>query len=394
MRILHVISTLDPSAGGPPIVAQRLSAAEAEAGHDVRILSYDSPSSRDRINGLFQECPGGAKITQQALAPPGKVERILGIAARRAIEGVIADVQLVHVHGIWEALLKVACDVAHQRQIPYVITPHGMLDPWSLRQKRWKKRLALFMGYRRMLERAAFLHVLNEDEKRLLVPLGLRCPIEIVPNGIFAEEVRTLPSPGTFYGKYPELHEHPFIFFMARLHHKKGLDYLANAFAIAVRRLPHIRLVVAGPDFGEKLPFERLVADLGVASRVHVLPPIFGPEKFAALVDSSCFCLPSRQEGFSVAILEAMACGVPVVISDACHFPEVERAGAGRVVSLDEEKIADALVEVLANQELRRDMGRRGRELALTQYTWPEIAQRMLNAYQAACARQSADQSS
>jgi glycosyltransferase involved in cell wall biosynthesis len=120
---------------------------------------------------------------------------------------------------------------------------------------------------------------------------------------------------------------------------------------------------------------------------VHLVGPLYGDRKHAALRSAACFCLPSRQEGFSIAILEAMACRNPVVISDACHFPEVAEFGAGHVVALDPKELAAALRNVLEDPEARQRMGAAGFRLVQSRYTWPKIAERSVLAYQQVIAR-------
>ncbi|MCA9300139.1 MAG: glycosyltransferase, partial [Phycisphaerales bacterium] len=261
--------------------------------------------------------------------------------------------------------------------VPYVIRPAGMLDPWCLAQKAWKKRLALALGYRSMLDHASFIHALNEDEKRLIEPLGFRCPVRVISNGIFASEVADLPMAGTFRAAHDL---GPFVLFLSRLHFKKGLDLLAEAWAQV--ETDHV-LVVAGPDEGAQADFEARVDRLGIRDRVRMVGPLYGRDKFAALVDATCFCLPSRQEGFSLAITEALATGTPCVITEGCHFPEVQEAGAGVVCPLDAGAVGAALSEVLADATWRASMGEAARDLVLSRYTWPTIAARLDECYRA-----------
>jgi glycosyltransferase involved in cell wall biosynthesis len=172
------------------------------------------------------------------------------------------------------------------------------------------------------------------------------------------------------------------VLFLARLHPKKGLDILADAFAQLATHHGKAHLVVAGPDGGAQEDFTRRIAQLNLTARVHVVGPLYGRDKFAAMVDAGCFCLPSRQEGFSVAITEALACGLPVVASESCHFPQIVASGAGRVTPLDAAAVAQALRDVLADPSRRAEMGRRGRELVERHFTWPRIAPRMIGAYE------------
>jgi glycosyltransferase involved in cell wall biosynthesis len=259
-----------------------------------------------------------------------------------------------------------------------------VLDPYSLSQKRMKKRLAMLLGCRAMLNQAAFLHTLNADEARLIEPLRLACPVKVIPNGVFPQAFDQLPSAGTFRAQHRDaLGDHPFIVFLSRLHHKKGLDYLADAFAIVARQHADARLVVVGPDEGALEPFVAQLDRLGIRNRVLITGALYGQDKLAALVDAACFCLPSRQEGFSMAITEAMACGKAVVISGQCHFPEVAEHAAGEVLPLDAQRFGEALALLLGNPERARAMGQAGRALVMSRYTWPAVARQTIEHYAA-----------
>ncbi|MCA9289930.1 MAG: glycosyltransferase, partial [Phycisphaerales bacterium] len=306
MRILHVIVSLNPAGGGPPMIAARLAAAQAGLGHEVHLVCHAAPGQEDAIDAALGDMPHGAAIHRHVLPPPTRLERWTGSGARRALQSLLGRVDVVHLHSVWEAILRVAAEEARRRDIPYFILLNGMLDPWSLAQRRLKKRLALAMGYRAMLDGAAALHLGNEDERRLIEPLGIRAPGVIIPNGIFLEEISDPPAPGTFYAAHPELDGCPYVLFLSRLHYKKGLDHLATAFGILARADPEVRLVVAGPDGGARTSFEAMIAASGLTERVHIVGPQYGRDKLAALVDAQCFTLPSRQEGFSVAITEAV----------------------------------------------------------------------------------------
>lgn len=383
MTVVHVIRSLDPAMGGPTFCATRLAAAQAGLGRRVRMVFYgQDDQERNRIAAELAALPSGAAVELAPLTPERALERLLVRQARAGVASAIRDATMVHLHGVWERLLGIAASAAARAGFPYAITPHGMLDPWSLAQARFKKKTALAVYARRILNRAAFIHALNGDEARLLAPLRLRPPVRVIPNGVFLEELGEGPGPAPFRAAHPELGADPYILFLARLHHKKGLDFLADAFAAVLATVPAARLVIAGPDGGEEAPFRERTRALGVAGRTHIVGPLYGSSKWSALAGAACFCLPSRQEGFSVAVLEAMACGVPAVISDQCHFPELAEGGGGLVVPLDPRALGTALVRVLSSPGLAGAMGASGRAMVSERYTWPRIAQAMLASYQ------------
>jgi glycosyltransferase involved in cell wall biosynthesis len=381
MNILHVVSSLDPALGGPPITAMRIAAAQAAMGNSVRILSYRNPQAQSRIEAEVKNIPHFSGVELAFAEHGGRAESLFARGAGRSVSSALGGTEILHLHGVWDRINFVAAKCAVEGKKPYVVTPHGMLDPWSLRQKRLKKMIALRMGYKRMLDGAAFLHFLNQDELRLTERLGLKPPARIVPNGVFPEEIEPLPERGMFRKEHPEFADAKLVLFLSRLHFKKGLDFLADAFAAIAPKFPDAHLVVAGPDDGAKQSFEEQVLRLGIAGRVHLVGPLYARQKLGALRDCDCFCLPSRQEGFSLAITEALACEAPVVISTECHFPEVREAGAGIVAELNAPAIAQAIANILRDPAAAQQMGKKGRELVLSRYTWPKVAEALVGYY-------------
>jgi glycosyltransferase involved in cell wall biosynthesis len=380
LRILHLIPSLDPGTGGPARIALRLAAGAASLGHDVTILAYASANQQATEQDIAV-VPGAELFKKQFLPLPGRFERLTASGAKRTLQPILKTFDVIHTHDAWSALSRGSMAMALRQNVPFVLLPNGMFDPWSMQQKRFKKSLVLTMGYRSLLNQALFIHTGNIDEKAGVEQVGITAPTEIIPNGVYRQEFDPLPPGGLFYAAHPELAGKPFILFLSRLHYKKGLDYLAAAFGQIAPRHPQIQLVVAGPDEGAAEPFRRAVAAAGLSERVHLIGPIFSTGRFHALVDCACFCLPSRQEGFSIAILEALACARPVVITTACHFPEVATNGAGEVVPLDAPAIAQALDRMLTDPARAERMGAAGRNLVLTSYTWPAIAAQLVDAY-------------
>ncbi len=289
---------------------------------------------------------------------------------------------MVHFHGVWDPTLLIAGREARRLKRPYFVTPHGMLDFWSLRQRRLKKVVAMRLLVRRHLDAAAGLHVLNGDEQAGLNALGLKAPMHQIANGVFLPgiDADAAAEPGRPTRERIEASK-PYVLFLSRLHHKKGLDLLAPAFARVVEARPDLHLVVAGPDGGAEDAFRAQVAALGLSDRVHLVGLVGGADKAALFRHAACFCLPSRQEGFSIAITEALAHRCPVVISRECHFPEVGAAGAGRLTSLKPADVADAVLSLLADEAERAEAGEAARRLVEENYTWPAIAERVAAMY-------------
>lgn len=381
MRILHVISSLDAKSGGPPLIASRLAAAQVLEGVSCGLLAYEPDDPKTAIPAKLASVPGGKDVKLILVPhPKGKLDYLTSRTARPIIRAALQDYDFVHLNGVWDPVLRATASEAHAMGKPYAITTHGMLDPWCMTQGTLKKKAALALGYKKMLDQAAFLHLGNTEEQNLMKPIGITSPGEIIPNGIFIEEFNTLPAKGDFYKKHPELNGQPFILFLSRLHYKKGLDYLADAFAIVAAKVPDLRLIVAGADDGYKATFEQMIAAHNLQSRTHLTGPLYGEEKLAAFNDARLFCLPSRQEGFSIAITESLACGTPSVVTRDCHYPEVETFGAGVCTALNAQSVADGILRVLAKP--REELGQAGYKLVREHFTWPIVARTAMRAYQ------------
>jgi glycosyltransferase involved in cell wall biosynthesis len=372
MRILHVIATVDPNAGGPPLICEKLAIAQARLGHDVTIMAYEpSAAGRERYAAENGRTAGADRLSFHFLPPMTWPERVLGRHAAAACNRLVPGFDAVHLHGVWEPQLRVAAVAARRHHKPYLILLNGMLMPWAMARGTPKKRLAFLLGFRAMLD-GGVLHCGSQDEVDAAAALGFTRASVIIPNGAFPDEYADLPPTGTFRAAHPELGDHPYILFVGRLHEQKGIDLLLAAFEIVARRHPTARLVIAGPDYGVALPTH--------SDRVLPVGPVYGRDKLAALGDAAAFCLPSRHEGFSLAVIEALACGIPVVLSTECHFPQVVTAGAGLVAPLDPPAIAEALLQVLADDRFRGV----GKRMIAERYNWPALAAETIRAYQEA----------
>lgn len=375
MRILHLCTSIDPSTGGPANVLARLAPAQAALGHSVSIITADSPPPISDLAASLASSGVTLSSGGPASGPFAKGPHTDSLM-RSAFD---AGVDIVHIHGLWQhtphhgARLARLPRLPRARGIPYVFRPCGMLDPWSLRQGALKKKLFLALGGRRDLNRACALHYTTAAERDLAAPLHLAPRPFVIPNGLDWAEFAHLPPRGAFRAQHT-LGAAPLIVFFSRLHHKKGLDLLLPAFA----SLPHseARLVLVGP--GEESYIAHLKSEaqrLKIAGRLIFTGMLTGPARFAPLVDADLFCLPSYQENFGVAVIEALACSAPALISDQVNiWSDVVSAGAGRAVPCTVEAVGEALSQMLSDRPRLRAMGATGRAWVEQTYPWPAIA--------------------
>ena len=381
LRIVHVYNWLDPANGGPPRVIAGLVAGQQALGHDVRLISSDHADAPAVDTFLGEHL---AKPVPRTTVRPKFFYPIL---TRRALAQALDGADVAHLHGIWPPVTLLAAQMCRRMGIPYVLAPHGSLHGAALAEKRPRKLVGMWMlGYRHLVKHAAALHVLNEDEAQgadlpALAGVVLPQTIEVIPNGIFPERFESSPAAGSFRDHFPAVPSGPYVLFLSRLHPGKGCALLAEAFGRVAAARPDVSLVVVGDDHGGRDAFIAGAQRHGYTERLHLIGPLFDARKHAALRDAAVFCLPSHHEGFSMAITEALAWARPVVITHPCHFPEVTAHGCGVETPLESGAIADALLGVLADPKEADAMGSRGRELVLSRYTWPRIADRTVDLY-------------
>lgn len=295
----------------------------------------------------------------------------------------VVDYDIVHTNTVFAPLVLLAHWVCQLRQIPYVVTPHGMLEPWALSYKAWKKRFYYTVFEKPALQHASAIQVLANTEANNVKFLGLKHPV-VVPNGIHCQEFETLPDPEVFYRQFPSTRNKTLILFLGRIDPKKGLDLLAPAFAKVHDQFPQTHLVIAGPDsIGFLNTAQSYFVQAGCLDAVNFTGMLTGSVKHAALAAASLYVAPSYSEGFSMSVLEGMASGLPCVITTACNFPEATTAKAAQVVDIDADAIADALIECLSHPQQAKAMGNRAREFIFQNYTWEQAAKKMLQVYKA-----------
>lgn len=290
------------------------------------------------------------------------------------------DATLLHAHGLWIPSISMGAHAWQRRRgDPLVISPHGMLDPWALKNSRWKKRLAMALYEGRNLKTAHCLHALNLAEAKAIRALGFKTPIAVIPNGVdLPNSIATPANDSSKDGR-------KVLLFLGRLHPKKGLVETLLAWAKALALRPELRkdwrVVIAGWDDGNHLAtLKELVKDLGLDQDVDFPGPVYGDYKKNLLSNADAFILASHSEGLPMSVLEAWAYRRPVFMTQNCNLPDGFTEGAAIEIGTSSDAIAKVLVNHLDLNELQT-IGARGRQLVETHYSWKNIGRQLDDLY-------------
>lgn len=370
MKVCFLTALLSRHAGGLYHSVRGLAKAVSATGASVEVLGTEDQA-------LSEDVAAWAPLPVRALPVHGPARFSYAPRLNAALDQAGADV--VSSHGLWRYTSKVAHSWNSRTRRPLVVHPHGMLDPWAVGNARWKKRLAGWLYENAHLRAAACLRALCESEARAFRDHGCRNPICIIPNGVELPDLAAPVGPPPWQGKIPEGSR--VLFSLGRLHPKKGLTHLLAALAVVRPEFERAgwRLVVAGWDEGgHEAVLRRQVEELGLDGLTHFCGGLIGGQKAAALRHAAAFVLPSFSEGLPMAILEAWAHGLPVVMTPGCNLPEGFTAGAAICAEPDARAIATSLRHLVALPEaLRAEMGTRGRRLVEEQFNWPRIGAQM-----------------
>jgi glycosyltransferase involved in cell wall biosynthesis len=383
MKILIVTPAVGPVYGGPSKIVTELAQAVGNIGINVDMVTTNANGSTKLdvpLDVWIQEKFYRIKyFTYWDIS-----EYKISLSMTNWLFRHVADYDIVHTCAIFSYPVLPAHWACQWHKIPYIMTPHGMLEPWAMSYKGGKKRLYYTLFEKPALQKAKAIQITASPEADGVKSLGIKTPVVFVPNGIHRQDFERLPSPEKFYQEFPDTRNKALILFLGRIDPKKGIDLLAPAFAKVHHQFPQTHLVVAGPDNIGFLPTaESYFAQAGCLDAVTFTGMLAGSLKYAALAAASVYVAPSYSEGFSMSVLEGMASGLPCIITTGCNFPEASAAQAAHVVKIDADEIADAMIECLSNPQQAKEMGARARQLIIEKYTWERIADNMTKVYEA-----------
>jgi glycosyltransferase involved in cell wall biosynthesis len=376
-RILQVVSHTDPRYGGMSSTVPELMARLDEkgvCGHEIEIRLAAFCSPKEYV------LPPRLQAEQVDFWPVGRKAWVRNASMSKQFEEELRRSDALHIHGLWEQSTALSARLARQAGVPYVMSAHGMLEPWALVNKRFKKMLYSFFVERANVASASCLHALTLAEERQYRKFGATAPIVVIPNAI---DVPSSAHASDFLDCFPELRGKRLILFLSRLHSKKGADLILRAWSTIAGSFPDSHLVLAGPDSeGTKAKLQLFVQSFGLGHSVSFPGMLSGPAKWGAFAAATAFVLPSQSEGMPVSALEAMAMGVPVIVTKACNLPTVSQYKAGWEVEVNVSSLQTALLECLQNTpETNQLIGRRGKQLTTERYSWPVILQQFHELY-------------
>jgi glycosyltransferase involved in cell wall biosynthesis len=375
---------MSPSSGGPPRVVAGSAAALVRRGHQVTIVALvEEDCSVGAILESFPELASDSIIVR--LFPVGFPLFLGNSPAMKAFFiQQIDSFDVVHVHGVWEGCFAQLHRIAQMANLPFLISAHGMLDHWSVNQSRWKKSIAMRLFRTGAMLKGANAIIYGTMEELVEGRDFINTRGEVVPNGIhtanFARD--RLPDDRFLLTAFPQIREWKrTVLFFSRVHPKKGLDLLVDAFIANAANHPSTGLLIAGiaQDGRYEATIRKRIASSSFSNRIVFTTELVGPSALAVFRQANIFVLPSRQEGFSIALLEAMALQIPVLLTDRCHLPEVERSWqVGCVVPSTGAGVAHGLDRMLKlSEESLRDMGERARCKVVEDFDWAAIAVRL-----------------
>jgi glycosyltransferase involved in cell wall biosynthesis len=358
VRVFLSGTSFHPSYGGPAISVARLATALASADVEVGLWS-----------------PDGSVINTPYLPGDSRVVRLHG-PPQEALASFL-PVNVIHDNGLWRPHNHKLAVIAEKLSVPRVVSTRGMLEPWAMRHKRWKKGLAWRLYQRGDLVRASGLHVTSTTERDHVRRLDLGVRIFLIPNGI---DVPAYPHKGSRRAE-PTTPEAYTALFLGRIYPVKGLPMLVDAWGKV--RPAHWRLLIVGPDeAGHRAEVERHIAAAGLSGVVAFAGPLADEAKRVALTSADLLILPSYSESFGMAIAEGLAHGLPVLTTTGAPWPELAARACGWSVAPTVEGLVEGLrLAVSKNKSELDSMGQRGYQWMVADFSWDQVARKWIDHY-------------
>jgi poly(glycerol-phosphate) alpha-glucosyltransferase len=379
MRVGFLVNSVSREAGGLFHSVRGLANAVVSANLEARVFGMSDPNS---ALDVLKWQPLSVRTFRPQSRSWGYSNQLLP-----ALLG--ANLDVLSTHGLWKYCSVASGRWQRQTRRPYIVHPHGMLEPWALQNARWKKRIAALLYEDRHLHGAACLRALCEAEAQSIRAYGVCNPISVIPNGV---DLPQLTGSSVAEPASPAFRAFAqggkILLYLSRLHPKKNVANLIRAWKQIFNSRPSTRedwvLAIAGWDqAGHERELKTLTSHYGLMGGVRFLGPLFGQEKDAAYRACDAFVLPSLSEGLPMAVLEAWAYGKPVLMTPECNLPEGFATDAAVKIDTTANGIAKGLVQLIemADSDCAA-MGERGRALVAEKFSWPRVGEQMRSVYE------------
>ncbi|HEX5397665.1 MAG TPA: glycosyltransferase [Verrucomicrobiae bacterium] len=380
--MLHVIPSLSPKHGGPSIAMPLMARSLTEAGVEVDVATTDDDGPGCRMNVLL-----GRRIERDGygLFHFHKQTEFykVSLPLSRWLKQHIPDYDVVHVHALFQFASFAAARFARQRHVPYIIRPLGVLNRWGIEnRRRGLKAWSLRIIEKPMMRHAAAMHYTSEQERIEAEAAGATARPTVIPLGIDLTPFQSLPGPERFHARFPEAKDREIILFLSRLNPKKGLDLLIEAFAKMRNSKGGLLVIVGDGEASYEQSLREQAKRLGVAEDILWAGFLAGEEKLSVLSAASIFVLPSRSENFGIALVEALAAGIPCISTDGVAISEdIRKHDAGLVVNTEVPALGEAIKRLLSDDALRERLGANAKELANEQFSLQAMGENLKELY-------------
>jgi len=382
MRVLHVIPSLSPKRGGPTEVALNLVRSLQEFNIDAEIVT-----TNDDEDGLL-DVPLFRRVQYQGV-PVWFFPRMARLKAfmpslslTQWLARHVREYDILDHHYLFCYVPTVSAWIARWQNVPYTVRTMGQLTPWALSQSRLKKQVYSTLFERPNLNRAAAIHCTSAGEAEDVEQFGVTSPKLVLPLGVNLPE----PIPDAslkLRQRYGIASNTPIVVFLSRLHYKKRPELLIDALAALTQGNYSVHLLIAGSGEAEYVTaLQEQATRLGVQVHVTFAGFVSGYDKHLLLQGSDVFALPSYSENFGIAVAEAMAAQLPVIITPGVQIaPEIENAKAGLIIEGKQQHLTEAIAQLLQTPQDRQQLGKNALQLVRQHYSWRAIAQQLAEAY-------------